>query len=58
MRDLSNGTGTFLFAGVEGSTQLLGKLGPERYADVLAKHRRLVRYAVALDGGHRGGHTE
>jgi class 3 adenylate cyclase len=39
---LPAGTVTFLFADVEGSTQLLRSLG-NRYADVLADQRRLFR---------------
>jgi predicted ATPase/class 3 adenylate cyclase len=48
---LPTGTVTFLFSDVEGSTRLLHELGPERYADALAEHRRAVREAVAANGG-------
>lgn len=41
---------TFLFTDIEGSTRLLHELG-DRYADVLAEHRRLLREAF---GGHGG----
>ena len=51
MRDLPTGTVTFLFTDIEGSTRLLAELGPERYADALAEHRRLVRAAFANHGG-------
>jgi predicted ATPase/class 3 adenylate cyclase len=51
MRDLPEGTVTFLFTDVEGSTRLLHELGAERYAEALAEHRRIVRDACARDGG-------
>ncbi len=51
MPDLPSGTVTFLFTDVEGSTQLLHDLGPERYAETLAEHRRLIREACAAEGG-------
>ena len=41
---------TLLFTDIEGSTRLLHDLG-ERYADVLAEHRRLLREAFARHGG-------
>ena len=50
VRKLPTGTVTFLFTDIEGSTRLLRELG-ERYADVLAAHRRTVRNAVER---HRG----
>jgi class 3 adenylate cyclase len=43
MADLPSGTLTFLVTDVEGSTNLLHELGTERYAEVLAEHRRLIR---------------
>jgi predicted ATPase/class 3 adenylate cyclase len=49
--DLPQGTVTFLFTDVEGSTRLLHELGPDRYAKALAHHRRVVREAVAAHGG-------
>ena len=42
---------TFLFTDVEGSTQLLHRLGEASYADALAEHRRLVREAFGRHGG-------
>ena len=48
--DLPTGTVTFLFTDIEGSTRLLHELG-ERYADVLAEHRRLLRESFARHGG-------
>ncbi len=49
--DLPTGTVTFLFTDIEGSTVLLRKLGPERYADALADHRSTLRTAFAAHGG-------
>ena len=42
--ELPTGTVTFLFTDIEGSTRLLEELG-DRYADVLAEHRRALRDA-------------
>jgi predicted ATPase/class 3 adenylate cyclase len=50
-RDLPAGTVTFLFTDIEGSTRLLHDLGPERYAEALAEHRRILREAFARHGG-------
>ena len=50
MRALPSGTVTFLFTDIEGSTKLLQKEG-ERYADLLAEHRRVLRDAVTAHGG-------
>ena len=50
MPALPTGTVTFLFSDVEGSTQLLQRLGPA-YADALAAHHRIVREALAAHGG-------
>ena len=49
--ELPTGTVTFLFTDVEGSTSLLGELGPEQYASVLADHRSAIREACAENGG-------
>jgi len=49
--DLPSGTVTFLFTDIEGSTKLLRELGEAGYAGALAEHRRLVREAVAANGG-------
>jgi predicted ATPase/class 3 adenylate cyclase len=48
---LPEGTVTFLFTDIEGSTRLLHELGPARYAAALAEHRRIVREAAAAHGG-------
>ena len=47
---LRGGTVTFVFTDIEGSTELLKRLG-DGYADALAEHRRLIRDAF----GERGG---
>ena len=49
-RQLPEGPVTFLYSDVEGSTLLLDRLG-ERYADVLAEQRRLLRAIVREHGG-------
>jgi class 3 adenylate cyclase len=49
-RQLPEGPVTFLYSDVEGSTRLLDRLG-ERYADVLAEQRRLLRAIVREHGG-------
>ena len=48
--DLIAGTVTFLFADIEGSTRLLEQLG-DRYADLLATHRGLLRAAFRAEDG-------
>jgi predicted ATPase/class 3 adenylate cyclase len=50
-RALPTGTVTFLFTDVEGSTALLHELGPVGFAEALAEHRRVLREAVAGEGG-------
>src|SRR5580693_5615025 len=49
--ELPTGTVTFLFTDVEGSTRLLHEFGPERYAEALGEHRRILREAVSAHGG-------
>ena len=51
MGELPQGTVTLLFTDIQGSTRLLHALGPARYADALAEHRRIVREAAAAHGG-------
>ena len=48
---LPGGAVTFLFSDIEGSTRLVKALR-ERYPQVLAEHRRLVRAAIAGQAGH------
>jgi class 3 adenylate cyclase len=45
------GTVTFLFTDIEGSTELLGRLGDGVYARVLAGHHALIRSGLAAHGG-------
>ncbi|MDQ6710307.1 MAG: adenylate/guanylate cyclase domain-containing protein, partial [Candidatus Dormibacteraeota bacterium] len=49
-RQLPEGTVTFLFTDIEGSTRLLHELG-DRYSDVLHDQRRLMREAIATNAG-------
>lgn len=49
-RPLPTGTVTFLFSDIEGSTRLLGELGP-RYEDVLDEHSRILRSAIETNRG-------
>lgn len=49
-RQLPDGPVTFLYSDVQGSTELLGRLG-ERYALVLAEERRLLRTIIREHGG-------
>ena len=50
VKPLPSGTITFLFTDIEGSTRLAYDLG-DRYPEVLAEHRRLLRGAFARHGG-------
>jgi class 3 adenylate cyclase len=50
MAELPQGTVTFTFTDIEGSTALLKRLGDE-YGAVLSTHRRLVREALAACAG-------
>jgi len=50
MVELPSGTVTFLFTDIEGSTQLLKRLGA-RYGEILAEHQRIIREAAAGRGG-------
>jgi len=50
MAELPNGTVTFLFSDVEGSTRLLTRLRGS-YAEVLGEHQRLLRAAFAEHDG-------
>ena len=48
---LPSGTVTFLFTDVEGSTELILRLGDAAYATVLADHHALLRSAFQAHGG-------
>jgi WD40 repeat protein/class 3 adenylate cyclase len=54
LAELPSGTLTFLFSDIEGSTRLLRRLR-DRYAEVLADHRTLMREAFAQYGGEEMG---
>ena len=49
--ELPSGTITLLFTDIEGSTRLVQLLG-DRYGELLADHRRLLRTAFAGHAGH------
>src|SRR5271169_6868265 len=44
-------TFTFLFTDIEGSTALLGRVGQDVYARVLAGHHAIIRSGLAAHGG-------
>ncbi len=52
MPDLPTGTVTLLFTDIEGSTNLLQRLGGEQYAAVLSEQRDLLRNAFHAFEGH------
>src|SRR3954452_15814247 len=51
MPELPTGTVTLLFTDIEHSTQLLQRLG-QRYGNVLAEYRALLRASFQAHGGH------
>jgi predicted ATPase/class 3 adenylate cyclase len=51
VHELPDGTVTFLFTDVQGSTSLLQEIGAERYAGIIAEHRRVLRDAFGRHGG-------
>ena len=48
---LPQGTVTFLFTDIEGSTRLLERLGRDRFGQLLEQQRTLLRTAVEAGGG-------
>jgi class 3 adenylate cyclase len=48
---LPSGSVTFVFTDIEGSTRLVKALR-DRYAQVLAEHRRVIRAAIAAHEGY------
>ena len=54
MESPPQGTVTLLFSDIEGSTNLLARLG-DRYVEVLATHRAVLRYAWDEWGGREMG---
>ena len=51
MTTLPTGTVAFVFTDIEGSTHLAQTLSVERWDAILARHRELIRAAVAAHGG-------
>lgn len=51
MSRLPRGTVTLVFTDIQGSTELLRRLGRERYVQSLGIHRRFLRDAFARRGG-------
>src|SRR5436190_3266456 len=51
MRALPHGTVTFVFTDVEGSTELLRRVGEDAYATLLTQHARLVDDALEQEDG-------
>ena len=49
---LPSGTVTFLFSDIEGSTELLKRLGDALYGDLISEHRRIIRSTFATHDGH------
>ncbi len=50
MTDVPHGTVTFVFTDIEGSTELLKRLG-DLYVQVVADHRRILREQFGVSGG-------
>src|SRR3954453_6958631 len=50
-KNLPEGTVTFLFSDIEGSTRLLKSLGRERYGEILRTHNEVLRGAFAEHKG-------
>jgi class 3 adenylate cyclase len=50
MTSLPSGTVTFVFSDIEGSTGFLKRLG-DRYGELIAEHRRIVRDALGAQDG-------
>ncbi len=51
MSALPDGTVTFLFTDIEGSTRLLQELG-DAYGEVVSQHRRIMRDSMTAQGGN------
>jgi class 3 adenylate cyclase len=49
--EVASGSMTLVFTDVEQSTELLGRVGAERYSELIDEHRHIVRRAVAEHGG-------
>ena len=53
--DRPTGQIAFLFTDIEGSTRLVESLGSATWGPVLARHRGIIRAALARHGGHEVG---
>jgi predicted ATPase/class 3 adenylate cyclase len=53
--EIPTGTITFLFSDIEGSTELVKRLEPSVYGELLEQHQRLLRAAFAANGGFERG---
>ena len=51
LRPSPSGTVTFLFSDIEGSSRLEQEVGTERYAELLARHREILRAAFEAHAG-------
>ena len=54
-RPSPSGTVTFLFSDIEGSSRLEREVGTELYAELLARHRAILRAAFGAHGGVEQG---
>jgi len=52
MSALPSGLVTFLMTDIEASTELLRRVGRERYAELLETHRAILAESVQAFGGH------
>jgi predicted ATPase/class 3 adenylate cyclase len=58
-QNLPAGTVTFLFSDIEGSTELVDRLDPQVFREILEQHNRLLRGIFAAHGGvDRGTHGD
>lgn len=55
MAELPDGTVTFFFTDIEGSTRMVREVGDDLWAGLLETHRELVRRAIAAHGGREFG---
>ena len=51
LRPNTSGTVTFLFSDIEGSSRIEQEVGTERYAELLARHREILRAAFEAHAG-------
>lgn len=55
MSGLPEGTVSFLFTDIEGSTRLVQRIGDERFSEILEEHHAAMRRAVVSHGGAEVG---